>query len=86
MAKNWLQKVEDEIKRERKTSAIHYRNATEMSENIRKKYKCGLADLPMNKLTDKEKNIVFKAWLQLGYSEESASLIVYNNIYQYKLL
>ena len=77
MAKNWLQKVEDRIKRESKSSAIHYRNAIEMTENIRKKYNCGLAELPMNKLNDKEKNIVFNAWLELGYSEETAKLIVY---------
>lgn len=86
MAKNWMQKVEDRTKRESKNSAIHYRNALELTENIRNKYNCGLADLPINRLTDKEKKIVFRAWLQLGYSEESASLIVYNNTYQYALL
>lgn len=86
MAKNWMQKVEDRTKRESKNSAIHYRNTLELTENIRNKYNCGLADLPINRLTDKEKKKVFRAWLQLGYSEESASLIVYHNTYQYALL
>ena len=86
MAKNWLEKVEDRIKRDSNSNSLHYRNAIEMTKNIRKKYKCGLAELPLDKLNDKEKNIVFKAWLQLGYSKETASLIVYNNKYHFKLI
>ena len=86
MAKNWMLKLDDKIKREEKSNTINYRNALEITEKIRIKYNCSLSELPINRLTDKEKKLVFKAWLQLGYSEETASLIVYNNTYQYRLL
>lgn len=84
MSKNWLEKIADKIIREEKSNAIHYRNALQLTEKIRCKYNCGLSELPVDRLTDNEKKLVFKAWLQLGYNEETASLIVYNNKYQYK--
>lgn len=86
MAKNWMGKVEDRIIRESKSSAIHYKKATELTDKIRSKYNCGLADLPIEKLSDREKKTVYKAWLELGYSKESASLVVYGNTYQHALL
>ena len=86
MAKNWMLKIDDKLKREIKSNSIHYRNALELSEKIRNNYNCSLSELPVNRLTVKEKKIVFRTWIELGYSEESASLIVYNNTYQYRLL
>ena len=86
MAKNWMLKLDDKIKREREKSSNHYRKALELSEKIRNKYNCSLAELPLNRLSDEEKKIIFNAWLELGYSKETASLIVYNNKYHFKLI
>lgn len=54
-------------------------------EKLLEKFQCGLADLSINQLSEKEKMLVFKTWVNRGYSKESASLIVYNNTYQYRL-
>ena len=80
-----MQKVEDKIKRETKSSEIHYRNALEITKRIRDKYKCGLSELPTYKLEENEKKIVYNAWIELGYCEEAACLIVFGNTYQFNL-
>lgn len=86
MARNWLEKLNDKNKKEVKNSKRHYRNAIEFTEKIRSKYGCGLSELPMGRLNNNEKKKVYKAWLELGYSKQSASLIVYGNTYQHALL
>lgn len=86
MSCKWMREVEKREERQTNSFISKRQKAKEMSKEILNKYKVGgLADLNCSKLTKKEKETIFNSWLLCGYSEESVSLIVYNNTYQYRL-
>lgn len=72
MADSWLIKIEKKRKRDAEKSSRAYNKAIEITEDIRNKYNCGVADAPIQKLSEEEKGKIEKAYIFLGYSQDSA--------------
>ena len=77
------------MKNSRIENERYYRNCEkgkELAKSLFKKYKCSLAEMPVGKMDQQELIILYKAWLQIGYPKESASLIVFGNTYEGSLI